>query len=182
MQDDEEARLQKQLASFKASNAGAVALQKAEATSLNGVDIKTLLGRDIRVTAYPDLARVASVADILDSRGRGVVFFVESQSGDAESGHWTAIMQQGAKLLWCDSYGLQWDRDRSWLSSKDLVSLHESRPLLAQLFERSSMVCEYSPFKFQRTSPTLSTCGRTITRALACCIASWAQMSTRSGW
>lgn len=159
---DDQGRLQAALAKCRASPAGSAAVKAAEAQSLSGEQIKQLLGRNIKITSYPDLSHIRDVRDILDSEGRGIVFFVESRNKktQSESGHWTAIIQRGRVLEWFDSYGLQWDADRQWLSQKDLVSLHESRPLLAQLFERSGFQAVYNPYRFQTMSNSISTCGR----------------------
>lgn len=131
--------------------------------SLSQSDVQKLVP-GITVTLYTELAG-KSLAQLLDSKGRGMVLFVESETPLSISGHWLALIMQPSEggLLIFDPYGGKvdpWYLDRTFVSARDLATLKESAPLLTDIVQSSGVRPLYSPIRYQQMKEDINTCGR----------------------
>lgn len=130
--------------------------------SLDEDDLRRLLGK-IRILSYPSLARFKHIEEALDASGRLMLLFLTSSPTD---GHWVTLFKsetQPHTLEWYDSYGLQPDAEKKWLSHSKLMQLHESKPLLTNLLkdaEQRGWRITYNHHHLQGSGHTINTCGR----------------------
>jgi hypothetical protein len=118
-------------------------------------DIRSLLGNDIKIITYPELAN-HTLDTVFDPQGRCVILFLTESDHD---GHWIGLRKSSDGVEFFDSFGKQPDGDLSWLSSAEKIKLHETKPLLHDLLQSAGRV-DYNKKKLQRDSS--STCGRHV--------------------
>lgn len=130
--------------------------------ALTDKDVHRLLP-GVPLTLYSDLTD-KSLSSLLDSRGRGMILFVESEKSSTISGHWLAVATQPDGLLVFDPYGGRsqdpWYLDRKFISNRDEKALNESAPHLHKLITSAGIKPIYSTVRYQELQKGIDTCGR----------------------
>jgi len=129
--------------------------KQAEGYSLGDDDIRRLLGSEIKITTYPDLAGVTDVNQLFDRKGRAIIFF--PQDGP-NSGHWTALIKDGRQIEFFDSYGHYPDTQKP--DKDEQRNLGMDQPLLTKLLENSGCRVIYNKVALQKSKDDVQTCGR----------------------
>ena len=131
--------------------------KRAESYTLSDTDIRSLLGTDIKITSYPDLANVSDINQLFDRKGRAIVFF--PQDGP-NVGHWCAMIRDGREIEFFDSYGKYPDTQKP--DAHEQRELGMDRPLLTKLLENSGCRVIYNKVALQKTKDDVQTCGRHV--------------------
>lgn len=138
-------------------------LKQVQARELGDADLHKLLP-GVPITEYADLANKMP-ADILDSKGRGIIFFTEKETPTSKTGHWLGVLRRGNTVEMFDPYGGKgdpWNLDHTWISARTGKALREDRPLLAALLSRTGMDIVHNPYRLQKMTRGMNTCGRHV--------------------
>ena len=134
-------------------------LAKREATPLSDDDLRVLLP-GIKISTYPDLARMSSIDDLLDAKGQGILLELTTSAND---GHWTLVQREPNGFSFFSSFGKPPDWELAhWLSPETRTRLHESNPDLSRLLEKAQAdgaKVTYNAVKLQGDG-NIATCGR----------------------
>jgi hypothetical protein len=144
--------------------------KQIEKYELTGPDIKNILGNDIKIIAYPDLRKYKDINDIFDSKGRCVLFLVESKNGNDESGHWQCIFRNQNTITFFDSYGLAPNEWNKYISKSIQKALNElAGTMLMPLLKKASnngYTILYNHIKLQKMANNVNTCGDFVSTRL----------------
>jgi pimeloyl-ACP methyl ester carboxylesterase len=136
-------------------------LRALEDTPLSDADLRKLLGDDLRVLTYPELASASRVEAVLDDLGRCAILFLTT--GPRE-GHWVGLMAQPNNTLeYIDSYGMRPDAAFGWLPARQERKLGQTRRELTRLLDDAKargINVIYSGEALQSDRPRLASCGR----------------------
>ena len=124
--------------------------------SLSNHDILDLLDGDTRVITYPQLAKYKSLDQLLYPYNSAIILYLWKP----RYGHWVSVIRNGDKIEFMDPYGLYPDEPLLKLPMKQRIALNEETPYLSHLFINSPHKITYNNYKFQKSSPMVSTCGR----------------------
>lgn len=142
--------------------ADAEEIQDEKADSLSDKDLHRLLP-GVPVTLYKNLMN-ATLTDITDDRGRGVLLFTEEETPTTIQGHWFAILPQDGAYLVFDPYGGTstdpWRDGVNFVTKYELKALGQERPMLDDVFKRAGVRVTFNTTKFQSKGNDVSTCGR----------------------
>jgi hypothetical protein len=155
--------------------------KQAEQYTLSDDDIRSLLGGQIKITPYPDLANVQHIGELFDSRGRAIIFFPQDS---LQSGHWTAMVKSGREIEFFDPYGEPPDAQKDGLTKSKLEQLRMNRPLLSDLLENSGNRIIFNKVQLQELANDVNTCGRHCVCRLLYCkypIQRYRQMISKTG-
>lgn len=136
---------------------GKGALARVRRYPLSDDDIRRLLGPDIAIHNYPDLARMQSVDQLFDGKGRAILLYPNS---GPTSGHWVALLRRPQAIEFFDSYGDAPDRQNDGLPREYLATLGADQPHLTRLMRASGKPVFYNTHPFQKERGDISTCGR----------------------
>jgi hypothetical protein len=135
--------------------------------SLSDKDIKKILGKKIKIMAYPEFENIDDIGELLKSNNNQIIIFFEEQNTQAGLiGHWEAMKYDPKTntIQFFDSYGLKPDEARDYLSKNQLVELKEVKPELTRLLEDASekgYKIFYNHIQYQSmTHKDVSTCGK----------------------
>ena len=141
-------------------------VEAAMARPLSDAELRTLLGPDIRIITYPELAGVTHIDSLLDDKGRLVILFLTTSKS---AGHWTAVLETApGELEFFDPYGLPPDGDFKFVTEEQKAAVGE-RPVLASLLGRarqSGWKVRHNPYQFQAMHRGVNSCGRWVTARL----------------
>lgn len=135
--------------------------QTVAARELSDQDLHTLLP-GVPITQYNELEGKA-FGELVDARGRGIIFFVQKEEPRVIEGHWLALLRQDDGVLLFDSYGGTkdpWYLASRWVSKRALEDLDQDAPVLADIVRASGLRPLYNPVRLQRMKEGISTCGR----------------------
>ena len=138
-----------------------VELERILNTPLSDDDLRTLLGAELNVIEYRQLASYSRIEDGLDPQGRLCILLEEQEN----MGHWVGVLQTGGSSLEViNSYGEDPDAELAeWVSPEQRAKLGEGRPLLTQLLRdatRRGWDVVYESKRLQ--GKTSATCGRYV--------------------
>ena len=99
---------------------------------LSDTELKKILGNNLKVIMYPDLAKYSSIEQLLPNpNDYCIILIVEDENKYTISGHWCALLKYNGKYEWFDPYANPPDYDLiHWMDKKTRVRLHESKPYL----------------------------------------------------
>ena len=117
--------------------------------------LKDILGSDVKILTYPDLAKYNNLDELLPrAYDYVIILLLESPS----SGHWCALLRYSSVFEWFDSYGFPVDYDLThWLSPLHRLKLGESKKYLCYLLQGRNFM--YNKVKYQQMKPNVNTCG-----------------------
>lgn len=136
-------------------------VRKVISRELSNKDIRVLLP-GVPITEYSQLA-TRNLSNIIDSSGRGIIFFIEEETATSLEGHWLAVIRQNEGVLVFDPYGGHkepWFLDHTWVQNRNLKTLHEDKPELVGIIARAGMKILYNEHRLQAMKPGVETCGR----------------------
>lgn len=132
-------------------------MEQAKEYSLSDDDIRKLLGEDIKITPYADLANVHNINELFDRKGRAILFFPQENE---RVGHWCAMIKEGRHIEFFDPYGDEPDAQKGGLSKGKLEQLHMDHPDLTNLLLDSGAKVIFNKVQLQKLSNHVQTCGR----------------------
>lgn len=123
---------------------------------LSDADLKHILGTDLKLVKYSELANQASLDALLPKAKDYCIILIEEEM---DSGHWVALLKYDNTVEFFDPYGNKWDTELSWIPKEKRQQLGETQKYLSGLLERSNLKRIYSPFHFEKQGKTINTCG-----------------------
>lgn len=134
---------------------------------LSNNNIKSLLGKNIKIVSYDDLKNVSNIKDIFDNEQRVVLFFATETMS---TGHWECLFIQDNTIIFFDSYGLAPDVAKTYVPEKLLIKLKEYPNYLTNLLDKAiddGYDVVYNKTRYQQMKANVSTCGDwVVTRLL----------------
>ena len=134
-------------------------LDKLVKHPLSDEELKAILGRNLKIIMYPDLAKYSTIEQPLPNpNDYCIILIVESESKYNISGHWCALLKYNGIYEWFDPYGNDVDVDlMSWMDRKTRARLHESKPYLTYLLKGRKYI--YNKVKYEVLKKGVNTCG-----------------------
>ena len=132
-------------------------LKKLEMYSLSDDDIRKLVG-PVKIYRYPELED-KTLDNLFGSEPYIVILFLTENEN---SGHWQCLLKRegGKQLELFDSFGIQVDGNRAWLSKQRQEALDQTLPNVHNLVKGFPGELVYNNVKLQEDSK--NTCGRHI--------------------
>jgi hypothetical protein len=126
---------------------------------LTNKDLKKILGKDIKIIAYPELAKVNNIGDIFDKKGRLILFW-ETEAKNI--GHWACMFKTPQNhIFYFDPYGLKIDATKKYINTQILQKLKEIPNYLTELLLKyNDGHIYYNSFDYQSWKSDVSTCGK----------------------
>ena len=126
---------------------------------LSDEELKVILGKDLKIVMYPDLADYSSIEELLPNpNDYCIILIVESETKFNISGHWTALLKYDGIYEYFDPYGNGVDVDlMSWMDAKTRARLNESKPYLTYLLKGKTYI--YNKVKYEVLRKGVNTCG-----------------------
>ena len=127
--------------------------------ALSDEELKVILGKEVKIVMYPDLAKYSSIEQLLVSpNDYCIILIVESESKFNISGHWIALLRYDGLFEYFDPYGNDVDVDlMTWMDRKTRARLHESTPYLTYLLKGRKYI--YNKVKYEVLKKGVNTCG-----------------------
>ena len=133
--------------------------------SLSDNDLKHILGGDLKIIKYADLAKYKSIDEVLTKeRDYAILLYVDNETPSTISGHWVAIARNKDLYMFFDSYGLKPDEEFHFISLKKRYEVHEYKPYLTNLLRNVNYI--YNKVKYQNKDYMVDTCGSHCTMFL----------------
>lgn len=132
-------------------------IEKIEDYPLSDEDVRIILGRDVSIVLYPDLANMESIDECFDSKGRCVLLFLTSSP---TSGHWCCLLKKKDGIHFFDPYGEAPEEQKEGASPALLEQMNERQPHLVHLLKASGRPVFYNTHDFQKEDSHVNTCGR----------------------
>jgi hypothetical protein len=124
---------------------------------LSDGDIRRMLGDDISIKTYPDLAKMRSINECFDSKGRCILLFLTSSPTE---GHWCCLLNKKKGIEFFDPYGDKPEKQKEGVPQSRLEALNQSQPYLTKLLRASGRPVYYNTHDFQQDKRSINTCGR----------------------
>lgn len=132
-------------------------LAKLKDYALSDADIKKILGDDIPVLTYPDLANFHSIDQCFDGKGRCIILFLTT--GPRE-GHWCCMLRKKDAIYFFDPYGEAPEEQKEDIPSELQQYLNIDEPYLTRLLKASGLPVYYNTHDYQAERQGVNTCGR----------------------
>ena len=124
---------------------------------LSDSDIRRVLGKDIKIITYPELASMNSIDECFDNKGRCIMLYLtESET----SGHWVCMLRKKDGIEFFDPYGEPPESALRGVSEEDKEAYGEAEPYLTNLLKASGLKVIYNKHRFQKEKANVNTCGR----------------------
>ena len=126
---------------------------------LSDEELKVILGKDLKIVMYPDLAKYSSIELLLPNpNDYCIILIVESETKFNIEGHWVALLKYDGMYEFFDPYGNDVDVDlMTWMDVKTRVTLNESKPYLTYLLKGRKYI--YNKTKYEVLRKGINTCG-----------------------
>ena len=132
-------------------------IARAKQYALSDVDIRQILG-NVPIIPYPELASAQSIDQILDEKGRAILFF---PNVSPTVGHWCCLFKQPKGYIFWDPYGEPPDiGQKEDVPQSRLEALDIDRPDLTRLLRASGKPVYYNTKDYQEDKSSVATCGR----------------------
>jgi hypothetical protein len=132
-------------------------MQEIKSYPLSDDDIRKILGQDIKIITYPQLAKMRSIDEAFDRKGRCIMLYLTE---DAHSGHWVCMLKKGNSIEYFDPYGEAPEEALQDVPQSKLEQLNEAYPYLTRLMRGSGKKVTYNHHPFQQLKRDINTCGR----------------------
>lgn len=134
-------------------------MDNALSYSLSDDDIRKLLGSGIQITNYTKLSEKKDINELLDNKGRGVIFYPQQNE---QQGHWCCLIRNGREIEFFDPYGDPPDYQKDTIPDDRLERMNMDQPYLLQLMKNSRCKIMFNKVPLQELANDVSTCGRHI--------------------
>jgi hypothetical protein len=124
---------------------------------LSDDDIRKLLGGNVSLMTYPQLAKKRSLDECFDSNGRCIILFLTE---DDHTGHWCCMLRTPRGVEFFDPYGDKPEDQLENVPQSRLEQMNEAQPYLTNLMRRSGLPIYYNTHGFQKERGNVNTCGR----------------------
>ncbi len=131
-------------------------IQSLESYALSSTDIKRIL-KGVKIVEYAQLATFQTADELFDASGRCVLFFATEND---QTGHWECLFKQNDGIHFFDSYGLDVDEAKDYVSQQLEIQLREYPDYLSALLSKAGVPVYHNPFKYQQFAADISTCGK----------------------
>jgi hypothetical protein len=132
-------------------------LGKIKAYPLSDGDIRRILGRDIKILTYPELAQMSDIGQAFDRKGRCILLYLtESES----AGHWVCMLNKSDHIEFFDPYGEPPEKALATVPEEEREQYGEDKPYLTMLLKQSGKPVYYNTYPFQKDKADVATCGR----------------------
>ena len=121
---------------------------------LSDGDLRRLLGYDLKILTYPQLADLQDLDSLLPAPTDSCVLLYEEMPN---SGHWTGLLKYQGMYEHFDSYGVRPDSELHWIDPNMREKLNEKQPFLSELLKSHPYI--YNTVKFQIKEHRVNTCG-----------------------
>jgi hypothetical protein len=132
-------------------------LGRIKAYPLSDTDIRTLLGQDISIITYPELADMSDINECFDKQGRCILLFLTSSP---TSGHWCCLLRRKDGIEFFDPYGEPPDAQKKGADPALLLQMDSRQPYLSRLLRDTDVPVHYNHHPFQKEKSDVNTCGR----------------------
>jgi hypothetical protein len=132
-------------------------LGKIKDTPLSDSDIRKILGRDIKIITYPQLANMSSINECFDRKGRCIMLYLTQSE---TSGHWVCMLSKKDGIEFFDPYGEPPESALKTVPEEEREAFGEGQPYLTQLLKASGRKVIYNTHPFQKDRADVNTCGR----------------------
>ena len=122
--------------------------------ALSDTDIRKILGNDISIITYPELAKIQNIDEIFDNKGRCVLLYLTSSPN---CGHWCCLLRKKRGIEFYDPYGEPPDTQ---FNEKTRDELGEPEDYLTELLEKSGTPYFYNKHQYQKDKAGVNSCGR----------------------
>jgi hypothetical protein len=117
-------------------------------------EIRQVLGPDVKILKYYELADYETIQDLLPKPVDAVVILYELKPS---SGHWCALGRLIDTYLFMDPYGYKFDTELEWVNMKRRRLLNELIPYLTNLL--NSVNHDYNKVRYQHMDSNTNSCG-----------------------
>jgi len=131
--------------------------------SLSDSDLRKLLGTDLKIVKYSDLANVQDLDALLPQPQDYCIVLYEEMPN---AGHWTGLLKYDDRYEHFDSYGVAPDKELHWINPRMREKLNETMPYLSKLLKQVPYL--YSTVKYQSEEHSVNTCGDHVAHRLFC--------------
>lgn len=132
-------------------------MEEAKSYALSDGDIRHLLGSGIKITTYPDLAKVRHIDELFDRHGRAILFVPQQNE---QQGHWCCLIKRGKTIEFFDPYGEPPEAQKDTLDNAHLAKMRMTAPLLADILTDNPYKVIYNKVQLQELDGDVNTCGR----------------------
>lgn len=132
-------------------------LGEVKSYPLSDGDIRKILGKDIKIMTYADLAGLRNIRQAFDSKGRCILLYLTQSD---TSGHWVCMLNKGDHIEYFDPYGEAPNSALKTITPEERQEYGEEQPYLTDLMKASGMPVYYNTHPFQKDKADVNTCGR----------------------
>jgi len=132
-------------------------LGEVKSYPLSDGDIRKILGKDIKIMTYADLAGLRNIRQAFDSKGRCILLYLTQSE---TSGHWVCMLNKGDHIEYFDPYGEAPNSALKTITPEERQEYGEEQPYLTDLMKASGMPVYYNTHPFQKDKADVNTCGR----------------------
>lgn len=132
-------------------------LGEVKSYPLSDADIRKILGKDIKIMTYADLANLRNIRQAFDSKGRCILLYLTQSE---TSGHWVCMLNKGDHIEYFDPYGDAPNSALKTITPEERQEYGEEQPYLTDLMKASGMPVYYNTHPFQKDKADVNTCGR----------------------
>jgi hypothetical protein len=132
-------------------------LGEVKSYPLSDGDIRKILGKDIKIMTYADLANIRNIRQAFDSKGRCILLYLTQSD---TSGHWVCMLNKGDHIEYFDPYGEAPNSALKTITPEERQEYGEEQPYLTDLMKASGMPVYYNTHPFQKDKADVNTCGR----------------------
>jgi hypothetical protein len=125
--------------------------------ALSDGDIRKILGNDIKILTYPEVAKLTNADQLFDKHGRSIVLFLTQ---GPTAGHWCCLLNKKKGIEFFDPYGDPPQEVIDEIPAHLRESLDMKKSYLSGLLKGSGRPVFYNAHPFQQDKQNINTCGR----------------------
>jgi hypothetical protein len=131
--------------------------KRAREYPLSDSDIRKMLGDDIKIITYDQLAGLRDYNQLFDAKGRSIMLY---PTVSPTTGHWVCLLNKGDHIEFFDPYGNKPDDISEYISRPVREELGITSKMLTPLLKQSGKPIIYNTHPFQKDRNDIATCGR----------------------